>query len=148
MNKAFLFIYSEFTLNSFKEDKKKKSEETATKRSRQTSDEIIMKSSCLLLVSLFFYSLHATTVAKLVEEDMKKVRIARSFVTGLIGDSLALGGHYEYDAKKIKVQVGRYINFFPPGESNNGIDWGTANYHPGKRAGDLTDAGEVAIMLL
>ena len=107
-----------------------------------------MKFSCLLLVSLFFYFLHATTVAKLVEEDMKKVRIARSFVTGLIGDSLALGGHYEYDAKKIKVQVGRYINFLPPGESNNGIGWGTANYHPGKRAGDLTDAGEIAIMLL
>lgn len=25
---------------------------------------------------------------------------------------------------------------------------GTANYHPGKKSGDLTDAGEVAIMLL
>ena len=26
--------------------------------------------------------------------------------------------------------------------------WGTANYHPGKQAGDLTDAGDVALMLL
>tara|TARA_A100001015_G_C14329832_1_gene458873 strand:+ start:195 stop:464 length:270 start_codon:yes stop_codon:yes gene_type:complete len=34
------------------------------------------------------------------------------------------------------------------GKDNNGIGWGTANYHPGKVAGDLTDAGDVAIMLL
>jgi len=74
--------------------------------------------------------------------------IRRSFLTGLIGDALALGGHYEYDARKIKVQVGRFENYLPPGESNNGIGWGTANYHPGKNAGDLTDAGEIAIMLL
>ena len=34
------------------------------------------------------------------------------------------------------------------GKDNNGIGWGTANYHPGKVAGDLTDAGDIAIMLL
>ena len=74
-------------------------------------------------------------------------RIQNSFTAGLIGDALALGGHYEYDAVKIK-QSGGYSNYSPPGKANNGIGWGTANYHPGKIAGDLTDAGEVAIMLL
>ena len=40
------------------------------------------------------------------------------------------------------------ITFWTIGKDNNGIGWGTANYHPGKVAGDLTDAGDVAIMLL
>ena len=55
-----------------------------------------------------------------------------------VGDALALGGHYEYDARKIRSNGG-FANFSPPGEANNGIGWGTANYHPGKAAGDLTD---------
>lgn len=74
-------------------------------------------------------------------------RIQNSFIAGLIGDALALGGHYEYDAAKIK-RSGGFSNYSPPGQANNGIGWGTANYHPGKVAGDLTDAGEVSIMLL
>ena len=74
-------------------------------------------------------------------------RVKRAFMYGLMGDALALGGHYEYDAKKIKASGG-YANYAKPGEANNGIGWGTANYHPGKVAGDLTDSGEVAIMLL
>jgi len=74
-------------------------------------------------------------------------KVERAFVGGLIGDALSLGGHYEYDAKKIK-QNGGFKSYSPPGEANNGIGWGTANYHPGKKAGDLTDSGEVAIMLL
>jgi ADP-ribosylglycohydrolase len=74
-------------------------------------------------------------------------RVERAFVGGLIGDALALGGHYEYDAVKIRSNGG-FKSYSPPGEANNGVGWGTANYHPGKRAGDLTDSGEVAIMLL
>jgi len=74
-------------------------------------------------------------------------RIQYSFKLGLIGDALSLGGHYEYDAKKIKASGG-YADYAKPGEANNGIGWGTANYHPGKVAGDMTDAGEVAVMLL
>lgn len=74
-------------------------------------------------------------------------RVQTAFKAGLIADALSLGGHYEYDAKKIKSSGG-YRDFAKPGEANNGIGWGTANYHPGKVAGDLTDSGEVAIMLL
>ena len=75
------------------------------------------------------------------------VRIQNAFKAGLIADSLALGGHYEYDAAKIKSRGG-FENFAPPGKDNHGVGWGTANYHPGKQAGDLTDAGDVALMLL
>jgi hypothetical protein len=74
-------------------------------------------------------------------------RVKSALIAGLIGDALALGGHYEYDARKIKASGG-YKDFSPPGEANNGVGWGTANYHPGKKAGDLTDAGDIVIMLL
>jgi len=79
-------------------------------------------------------------------------RVEQALLGGLYGDALALGGHYEYDAKKIREHVGSYEKFHSPGEGmggkTHGVGWGSANYHPGKRAGDLTDAGEVAIMLL
>jgi hypothetical protein len=75
------------------------------------------------------------------------VRIQNALKAGLIADALALGGHYEYDAAKIRSRGG-FENFQEAGKDNHGVGWGTANYHPGKRAGDLTDAGDVAVMLL
>jgi hypothetical protein len=75
------------------------------------------------------------------------IRIQNALKAGLIADALALGGHYEYDAAKIKTRGG-FENFAPPGQDNHGVGWGTANYHPGKKAGDLTDAGDVVLMLL
>lgn len=65
--------------------------------------------------------------------------IRAAFIAGLIGDSLALGGHYEYDAHKIAQQIGSYRDFKAPGEGlggqTHGVGWGAANYHPGKIAG-------------
>lgn len=79
-------------------------------------------------------------------------RVEASFVAGLVGDALALGGHYEYDAKKINEMVGSYTDYLAPGQkmggATHGVGWGAANYHPGKVAGDGTDSGEVAVMLL
>jgi hypothetical protein len=75
------------------------------------------------------------------------IRVQNSFKAALIADALALGGHYEYDAAKIKSRGG-FQNFQEAGKDNHGVGWGTANYHPGKKAGDLTDAGDVAMMLL
>ncbi|KAL6759738.1 ADP-ribosylglycohydrolase-domain-containing protein [Haematococcus lacustris] len=79
-------------------------------------------------------------------------RAQDSFLASLCGDALSLGGHYEYDAKKIKAMVGRYTDYTAPGQgmggATHGVGWGSHNYHPGKVAGDGTDAGEVAVMLL
>lgn len=75
-----------------------------------------------------------------------RVRVA--FLGGLAGDALALAGHYEYDARIIAAKHGGSVtNYAAPG-SNHGVGWGTANYHPGKVAGDLTDAGDVALITL
>ena len=60
------------------------------------------------------------------ETNDANARIKNAFKLGLIGDALALGGHYEYDARKIKASGG-YRDFSAPGEANNGIGWGTAN---------------------
>jgi hypothetical protein len=75
-----------------------------------------------------------------------RVRVA--LLAALSGDALALGGHYEYDARVLVTKCGGPCSdFFAPG-SNYGVGWGRANYHPGKVAGDLTDAGDVVLMTL
>jgi len=92
------------------------------------------------------------TAAPSVRRPSIRERIEGGILAALCGDALALSGHYEYDARKIKDMVGRYTEFAEPGAgmggSTNGVGWGTANYHPGKVAGDLTDAGDLNIMLL
>jgi hypothetical protein len=81
-----------------------------------------------------------------------RARVVATFAAALAGDALSLGAHYEYDAAVIAARVGRYERFHAPGEglggTTHGVGWGRANYHPGKVAGDLTDAGDVSIMLL
>jgi len=74
-------------------------------------------------------------------------RVRGAVLGGLVGDSLALGGHYEYDAKVIADRVGSYTELSAP-VVNYGVGWGRANYHPGKVAGDMTDAGDVSLFLL
>lgn len=74
-------------------------------------------------------------------------RVRGAVLSSLVGDALALGGHYEYDAKVIAEKAGSFDNFVAP-MVNYGVGWGRANYHPGAVAGDQTDAGATAIMLL
>ena len=78
---------------------------------------------------------------------LARVRVA--LLASLAGDALALGGHYEYDARVLaaKFSSGSCNDFAAPG-INHGVGWGRANYHPGKEAGDLTDAGDVLLMTL
>ena len=47
-------------------------------------------------------------------------KVQSSIVAGLVGDSLSLSTHYEYDAKKIKAYFGKVSNFGAP-RVNNGI---------------------------
>lgn len=105
---------------------------------------LILVRGVSMLSSVF--SASGATATVLLRKDIVN-RIQNAFKLGLVADALSLGGHYEYDARKIQASGG-YRDFAKPGEANNGIGWGTANYHPGKVAGDMTDAGEVALMLL
>lgn len=77
----------------------------------------------------------------------RAARARGAVLGGLVGDALSLGGHYEYDARVIADRVGSYTELSAP-TVNYGVGWGRANYHPGKKAGDMTDAGDVALMLL
>jgi hypothetical protein len=61
-------------------------------------------------------------------------RVRAALLGGLAGDALALAGHYEYDARVIAQKHGGSVTDFAAPGSNHGIGWGTANYHPGKRA--------------
>lgn len=64
----------------------------------------------------------------------RAARARGAVLGGLVGDSLALGGHYEYDARVIAERVGSYTELSAP-TVNYGVGWGRANYHPGKGAG-------------
>jgi ADP-ribosylglycohydrolase len=75
-------------------------------------------------------------------------RVRAALLGGLAGDALALAGHYEYDAAVIAKKHGGSVTDYAAPGSNHGVGWGTANYHPGKLAGDMTDAGDVALMAL
>jgi hypothetical protein len=89
----------------------------------------------------------AAAVAAVAAAPTRQSRARGALLAGLVGDSLALGGHYEYDAKVILEQHGSYTELAAP-RTNYGVGWGRANYHPGKIAGDMTDAGDVNVILL
>ncbi len=84
----------------------------------------------------------------------KEERIKGAFFGAIVGDALCLGSHYEYDAEKIHKAYGNkpIEKFMSPGEmmggQTHGIGWGERNYHPGKKAGGTTDAGDYNILVL
>jgi hypothetical protein len=49
-----------------------------------------------------------TTTTTTAAAAARRVRIKGAILGGLIGDSLALCGHYEYDAKVIADRIGSY----------------------------------------
>ena len=89
----------------------------------------------------------AAVAATAAPAPSRAARARGAVLGGLVGDALALGGHYEYSAQVIADRVGSYTELSAP-VVNYGVGWGRANYHPGKQAGDMTDAGDVAMMLL
>jgi ADP-ribosylglycohydrolase len=94
----------------------------------------------LLLSAMVFMTTGASSSVSVAS------RVRGAVLGGLVGDALALAYHYEYDAKVI-AKRGRQRDFLAP-QINYGVGWGRANYHPGKAAGDMTDAGDVSVMLL
>jgi len=83
----------------------------------------------------------------------KESRIKGALFGALVADALALGGHYEYDAKVIKQAYGGTISrYMAPGElmggSTHGVGWGRRQFHPGQKAGDQSDYGEYAMVIL
>lgn len=85
-------------------------------------------------------------------------RVRGAFFGSLVADSLSLGTHYEYDAKKIKKFYGRMDQYYSPGEKTggetHGVGWGGRNFHngngvgPSKGKGDQTDYGDYTILIL
>ncbi len=63
-----------------------------------------------------------------------------AILTSLAADSLALGAHWEYDQKRIEDTLGTVRVLLPPTLS--------AQYHPSRRAGDLSHYGDQTLLLL
>lgn len=102
--------------------------------------------------------LQARTGGASAAEPTKVEQMKGAFFGSVIADALALGTHYEYDAKKIRDFYGRIDRFYAPGEKTggktHGIGWGNRDYHggngvgPAKKAGECTDYGDYAILML
>ena len=71
----------------------------------------------LALLSFSCLSGMTTAAATSIPTLEQRKRVEDAFIAGLVGDALALGSHYEYDAKKIKEKVGEYTQYHDPGDS-------------------------------
>ena len=105
-------------------------------------------SGTLLASTLLVAACSASLASPALTQAVVRSRVRAATLGGLVGDALALAFHYEYDASVIaSSSPHRQTEFLAP-KVNYGVGWGRANYHPGKVAGDMTDAGDVALMLL
>jgi ADP-ribosylglycohydrolase len=82
-------------------------------------------------------------------------RANASLFAAVIGDSLSLTTHYEYDSAKIrKSYAGEMspVKLLPPGwltgGKTNTPGLAHKQWHPGKNAGDLTDYGDYTVMTM
>ncbi|CCH47543.1 ADP-ribosylglycohydrolase family protein [Pseudodesulfovibrio piezophilus] len=73
--------------------------------------------------------------------DVTRRERAMGAVLGLfVGDALGLGPHWYYDLKALRADYGEWItDYMPPKEGR---------YHDGCRAGDISQTGQVALLLL
>ena len=69
----------------------------------------------LMLLSFSCLSSMTGAVVSSLPNSIERKRIEDAFIAGLVGDALALGSHYEYDAKKIRDKVGEYTKYHDPG---------------------------------
>lgn len=66
-------------------------------------------------------------------------KIKAAILASLAADSLCLGAHWEYDARKIAKTLGRVETLLPADPDS---------YHAGKKAGDFTHYGDQTLVLL
>lgn len=111
---------------------------------------------CLLTLLLHYF--RVASAEKGAEKPSKTSQMKGAFFGAVVADALALGTHYEYDAKKIKQFYGEIDRYYAPGEKTggetHGVGWGARNFHngngvgPAKKAGECTDYGDYTILML
>lgn len=69
-----------------------------------------------------------------------KDRAVGAIVGMLVGDALGLGPHWYYDLKELRADYGDWISDYEPPKSGR--------YHDGCKAGDVSQTGQVAMLLL
>lgn len=70
----------------------------------------------------------------------KKDRAMGAIVGMFVGDALGLGPHWYYDLKELRKDYGDWITGYMPPKPGR--------YHDGCKAGDVSQTGQVAMMLL
>lgn len=70
----------------------------------------------------------------------RKDRAMGAIVGMLVGDALGLGPHWYYDLKELRADYGDWIDDYMPPKAGR--------YHEGCRAGDVSQTGQVSMLLL
>jgi len=70
----------------------------------------------------------------------KKDRAMGSIVGMFVGDALGLGPHWYYDLNELRADYGEWVSDYMPPKSGR--------YHDGCRAGDVSQTGQVSLLLL
>ena len=81
----------------------------------------------------------------------RKDRIMGAIMGVLIGDALGVGSHWYYDLKALKKDFGPWISDYSDPQPNGAtrhVDIHKHRYEEGVRAGDVSQTGQLIIMLL
>ena len=81
----------------------------------------------------------------------KKDRIMGAIMGVLIGDALGVGSHWYYDLDNLKKDFGPWISDYSDPKTDSSGQWAKVHQHryeKGLRAGDVSQSGQLFIMLL
>lgn len=108
-----------------------------------------------LIFSIFTVGIHegagSETKKSYPAEVPKKDRIMGTIMGVLIGDALGVGCHWYYDLENLKKDFGAWISDYSDPKPDSSGQWVKVHkhrYEKGVRAGDVSQTGQLIIMLL
>jgi len=90
-------------------------------------------------------------LAHMTNTPSRKDRAQGAIIGSLIGDAMALGCHWYYDVKAMRRDFGDWFDDYHDGKPDRDDQYGYIakwRYEYGLRAGDLSQTGQIAVLLL
>ena len=112
----------------------------------------LLASFILSVITAGTHKAFSSEVKKSYPADVpKKDRIMGAIMGVLIGDALGVGSHWYYDLENLKKDFGPWISDYSDPKTDSSGQWAKVHQHryeKGLRAGDVSQSGQLFIMLL